>query len=86
MGSIETDALCNLNIKVDSKPIEQMNVVDAIFLNELETIVEQVATDREFCIFWLLAEGKAYKEVGRIFEVSGERVRQVFNKLLDKLK
>lgn len=63
-----------------------MNVETGIFLSEIETLVEQVATDKAYCIFWLLAEGKTYKEIGRIFEVSDEKVRQVFDKLLSKIE
>jgi hypothetical protein len=46
--------------------------------------LKKVATDKKYCLFWLWAKGKAYKEVGRISEVSGEKVRQVFDKLLSK--
>ena len=46
--------------------------------------MEKVATDKKYCLFWLLAKAKAYKEIGRICEVSGEKVRQVFDKLLSK--
>lgn len=86
MESIEADDFFNLNTNVDNKPVDQMNVETGIFLSEIETLVEQVATDKAYCIFWLLAEGKTYKEIGRIFEVSGERVRQVFDKLLSKIE
>jgi DNA-directed RNA polymerase sigma subunit (sigma70/sigma32) len=48
--------------------------------------LKKVATDKKYCLFWLWAKGKAYKEVGRICEVSGEKVRQVFDKLLSKIE
>ncbi|GGB91557.1 sigma factor-like helix-turn-helix DNA-binding protein [Staphylococcus nepalensis] len=79
------DDFFSVNSQVDVEPIEENNVEESIFYNEIETLVEKAATDKEFCIFWLLAEGKTYKEVGRIFEVSGERVRQVFDRVLDKI-
>src|SRR5699024_3902506 len=69
----------------EAVPIDENNVEESIFYNEIETLIEQVATDKEICIFWLLAEGRTYKEVGRIFEVSDGRVRQVFDRLLDKV-
>lgn len=79
------DDFFSVNDQVKTAPLDDNNIEESIFYNEIETLIEQVATDKEFCIFWLLAEGKTYKEVGRIFEVSGERVRQVFDRVLDKV-
>jgi len=79
------DDFFSVNDQQEAVPIDKNNVEESIFYNEIETLIEQVATDKEFCMFWLLAEGKTYKEVGRIFEVSGERVRQVFDRVLDKI-
>ncbi|WP_435373625.1 sigma factor-like helix-turn-helix DNA-binding protein [Staphylococcus nepalensis] len=79
------DDFFSVNDQQEAVPIDENNVEESIFYNEIETLIEQVGTDKEFCIFWLLAEGKTYKEVGRIFEVSGERVRQVFDRVLDKI-
>ncbi|BBK28771.1 sigma-70 family RNA polymerase sigma factor [Staphylococcus arlettae] len=78
------DDFFSVNDQQEAVPIDENNVEESIFYNEIETLIEQVATDKEFYMFWLLAEGKTYQEVGRIFEVSGERVRQVFDKVLDK--
>ncbi|MBL0384967.1 sigma-70 family RNA polymerase sigma factor [Staphylococcus sp. SNAZ 59] len=79
------DDFFSVNNQVETVPIDDNHIEDSIFYNELEMLVEQVATDKEFCIFWLLAEGKTYQEVGRIFEVSAERVRQILDNVLDKL-
>lgn len=79
------DDFFSVNDQQEAVPIDENNVEESIFYNEIETLIEQVATDKEFCMFWLLAEGKTYKEVGRIFEVSSERVRQVFDRVLDKI-
>ncbi|MDR5650008.1 MULTISPECIES: sigma-70 family RNA polymerase sigma factor [Staphylococcus] len=79
------DDFFSVNDQQEAVPIDENNVEESIFYNEIETLIEQVATDKEICIFWLLAEGKTYKEVGRIFEVSDGRVRQVFDRLLDKV-
>ncbi|MFD3244388.1 sigma-70 family RNA polymerase sigma factor [Staphylococcus simulans] len=61
------------------------NIESNIFYNELESVIDNIATDREFYIFHMLAHGAKYEEVGRIMRVSGERIRQIFNELLDKL-
>jgi len=79
------DEFFSVNDQFDVAPIDENNVEESIFYNEIETLIEQVATEKEFCMFWLLAEGKTYKEVGRIFEVSDKRVQQVFDRLLDKV-
>ncbi|MHD0449152.1 sigma factor-like helix-turn-helix DNA-binding protein [Staphylococcus cohnii] len=79
------DDFFSVNDQQEAVSIDENNVEESIFYNEIETLIEQAATDKEFCIFWLLAEGKTYKEVGRVFEVSGERVRQVFDRALDKI-
>ncbi|MFL1422784.1 sigma-70 family RNA polymerase sigma factor [Staphylococcus ureilyticus] len=79
------DDFFSVNDQQEAVPIDENNVEESIFYNEIETLIEQVATDKEFYMFWLLAEGKTYQEVGRIFEVSAERVRQMFNKLLEKV-
>ena len=71
--------------QAESHEIDNSNIEESIFYNEIETLIEQVATDKEFYMFWLLAEGKTYKEVGRIFDLSDKRVQQVFDRVLDKI-
>ncbi|MEB6170586.1 hypothetical protein MXL81_07845 [Staphylococcus pseudoxylosus] len=44
------------------------NIEDVILYNELEEIVEQVGSDKEHYIFWLLSEGYSYKEIGMFFQ------------------
>ena len=80
------DDFFSVNDQQEAVPIDENNVEESIFYNEIETLIEQVATDKEFYMFWLLAEGKTYQEVGRIFEVSAERVRQILDNVLDKLR
>lgn len=83
--SVETDDFFNLGAEVDNKPIDQMNVDDAIFLNELELAAEMVGTFEEFNLFLLMAEGKTYKDMARIFEVGEQRIRQMLDQLVDKM-
>lgn len=56
-----------------------------IFYNELERIVDRIGTRKEYFIFYLLCQGKTFREVGNIFDLSGERIRQLYNGLLDKI-
>ena len=60
--------------------------IDAhIRFNEIESIIEKVASDKEYFIFLLLSEGKTYREVGKYFNLSGERVRQIYNGMIERL-
>ena len=82
---VTVDDFFSVDDQQEAVPIDENNIEESIFYNEIETLIEQVATDKEFYMFWLLAEGKTYKEVGRIFEVSDKRVQQVFDRVLDKV-
>lgn len=68
-----------------SEDIETETVDDTIYFNELETLIETVASDKEYSIFWLISEGHSYKKVGELFGVTAGRIRQIFDKLLEKL-
>ncbi len=79
----DLDTFFNLN---DDTEIMHDHDIDAhIRFNEIESIIEKVASDKEYFIFLLLSEGKTYKEVGKYFNLSGERVRQIYNKLIERL-
>ncbi len=82
---IETDDFFELGAEVGHKRIDQMNTEDAIFLNELELAAETVGTFKEFYLFLLMAEGKTYKDMARIFEVGEQRVKQMLDKLIVKM-
>lgn len=79
----DLDTFFNLN---DGAEIMHDHDIDAhIRFNEIESIIEKVASDKEYFIFLLLSEGKTYREVGKYFNLSGERVRQIYNKLIERL-
>ncbi len=79
----DLDTFFNLND--DTKIMHDHDIDAHIRFNEIESIVEKVASDKEYFIFLLLSEGKTYKEVGKYFNLSGERVRQIYNKLIERL-
>lgn len=80
------DEFFNVSDQPVNNVIDNNNFEDAIFFNELETVVERVGTDKEFCLFLLLCKGVSYEKIGNIFDVQAQRVRQMFNALLDKLE
>lgn len=79
----DLDTFFNLND--DAEIMHDQNVDEHIRFNEIESIVEKVASDKEYFIFLLLSEGKTYKEVGKYFNLSGERVRQIYNGMIERL-
>lgn len=62
------------------------NTSNQVFFNELDQLIYTVGTRREYYIFFLLSEGKSMNEIAKIFELSRERIRQLWNDLLDKLE
>lgn len=79
------DEFFNVSDQPVNNVIDNNNFEDAIFFNELETVVERVGTDKEFCLFLLLCKGVSYEKIGSIFDVQAQRVRQMLKELLDKL-
>lgn len=58
---------------------------DIAYMNELLYLAEAVGTDKEFYIFYLISEGRTLEEVGKVFSLSRERVRQVYDDVLIKI-
>ncbi|MEB7835223.1 hypothetical protein [Staphylococcus equorum] len=79
------DDFFNVNNQAETHKIDNSNVEDVIFFNELEAVIESVATEKEHNLFLLLSNGVSFEKVGSIFDVQAPRVRQMFNELLDKL-
>lgn len=83
--NVDIDDFFNVCDQPVNNVIGNNNFEDAIFFNELKTIIERVGTDREFYLFLLLCKGISYEKIGSIFDVQAQRVRQMFNALLDKI-
>lgn len=63
------DEFFNVSDQPVNNVLDNNNFEDAIFFNELETIVERVGTGKEFCLFLLLCKGVSYEKIGSIFDV-----------------
>ncbi|PTI38896.1 hypothetical protein [Staphylococcus succinus] len=74
----------NVNDQSETREIDN-NVEDLIFFNELETVIERVASEKEYNLFLLLSNGVSFENAGSIFGVKEQRARQILNQLLDKL-
>ncbi|MEQ7789910.1 sigma-70 family RNA polymerase sigma factor [Staphylococcus nepalensis] len=79
------DDFFNVNDQVETHDIDNSNVEDVIFFNELEVVIERVATEKEHNLFLLLSNGVSFEKAGSIFGVKEQRARQMLKQLLDKL-
>lgn len=82
---IGIDDFFNVNDQVETHDIDKSNVEDVIFFNELETVIERVATEKEYNLFLLLSNGVSFEKAGSIFGVQSQRAKQMLNQLLDKI-
>ncbi|MEK4843500.1 sigma-70 family RNA polymerase sigma factor [Staphylococcus sp. FSL W8-0271] len=62
------------------------NVEESIFYNELEAVIERVATEKEHNLFLIICNGVSFEKAGNIFGVKEARAKQMLNRLLDKLE
>ncbi|WP_099800366.1 RNA polymerase subunit sigma-70 [Staphylococcus epidermidis] len=83
-SELDIDNFFEINDDVEAVDVND-NIDNQIFFNELERIVDRIGTRKEYFIFYLLCQGKSLNEVGNIFNLSGERIRQLYNGLLDKI-
>lgn len=83
-SDLDIDNFFEINDDVEAVDVND-NIDNQIFFNELERIVDRIGTRKEYFVFYLLCQGKSLNEVGNIFNLSGERIRQLYNGLLDKI-
>ncbi|OEK78157.1 hypothetical protein [Staphylococcus xylosus] len=79
------DEFFNINNQAKTHEIDNSNVEDVIFFNELEAVIERVATEKEHNLFLLLSNGVSLEKAGSIFSVKEQRARQMLKQLLDKV-
>lgn len=79
------DDFFNVNDQSETHEIDNNNVEESIFYNEIETVIERVATEKEHNLFLLLCNGVSFEKIGNIFGVKAPRVKQMLNELLDKI-
>ncbi|MCM3517938.1 sigma-70 family RNA polymerase sigma factor [Staphylococcus xylosus] len=83
---INIDDFFNVNDQAETHDIDNNNVEESIFYNELEAVIESVATEKEHNLFLLLCNGVSFEKAGSIFGVKEARVKQMLSVLLDKLE
>lgn len=82
--NLDIDDFFELNDEPELVEIE-VNTGNQVFFNELHQLIETVATDREYCLFMLLASGKSVKETGKVLGITETRTNQLINILLEKI-
>lgn len=82
---IDIDEFFNVNDQAETHDIDN-NIEESIFYNELEAVIDRVATEKEHNLFLLLSNGVSFEKVGSIFGVKEARVKQMLSVLLDKLE
>jgi RNA polymerase sigma factor (sigma-70 family) len=71
----------------NSGPLQDKLVEDKLFKEHIREILEKKLDSREFEIIRLrFLESKTLEEVGKEFNLSGERIRQIEEKTLIKLR
>lgn len=80
------DDFFNVNDQAETHEIDNSNVEDVIFFNELEAVIERVATEKEHNLFLLLSNGISFEKAGSIFGVKEARAKQMLDRLLEKLE
>ena len=81
----DLDDFFELNNQVETDSFDNNSIEEVILYNELENIVERVATEKEHNLFLLLSNGVSFEKAGSIFGVKSPRAKQMFNELLNKL-
>ncbi|OJT35461.1 hypothetical protein BSF33_05255 [Staphylococcus ureilyticus] len=79
------DDFFSVNDQRESYEVDNNNVEESIFYNELEAVIESVATEKEHNLFLLLCNGVSFEKAGSIFGVKEARAKQMLNRLLDKI-
>lgn len=76
--------LFSLDINV-SDEVQSLNVENRVYLNNLIDEVNLIATDREFSVFWLIISGREFKDIAKIFNLTVQRIKQIFDETMKKL-
>ncbi|MCH4491127.1 helix-turn-helix transcriptional regulator [Staphylococcus haemolyticus] len=82
---VSADDFFMLNDDVELYSSEITHTDNHIYMNELETLVDRICTQRELILFLLLRSGRSSKDIAQIFELSVNRINQLTNQLIDKI-
>lgn len=83
---VTVDDFFSVDNQQEAVPIDENNIEESIFYNEIEAIIESVATEKEHNLYLLLCNGVSFEKIGNIFGVKAPRVNQMLNELLDKVE
>lgn len=81
----EIDDFFSITDSVAYEMEDSTHIDEIVFYNELEAVIEQVGTMKQQFIFYMLCEGLTFDKIGKRLFVSGKRVRQIYDDLLNKI-
>ena len=58
-----------------SDEVQNLNVENHVYINNLIDEVNLIATDREFSVFWLIISGRKLNNIAKIFNLTVQRIR-----------
>ena len=77
--------MISFSLSDEVEPFElSENTSNQVFFNELDQLIYTVGTRRNTTYFSYYV--KSINEIAKIFELSRERIRQLLNSLLDKIR
>lgn len=82
---VSANEFFTLNDDVEEYSYQTINADEHIFMNELYSLVDQIATDKEYFIFDMLLSGRSYKEISQVLKCSIESIRKWFDNLLNEI-
>ncbi|MCW9140945.1 hypothetical protein NR218_07825 [Staphylococcus sp. SUC_1.2] len=68
-----------------SDEVQNLNVENHVYINNLIDEVNLIATDREVSVFWLIISGRELNDMEKIFNLTVQRIRQIFDETIEKL-
>ncbi|ARM68095.1 hypothetical protein [Staphylococcus warneri] len=68
-----------------SDEVRNLNVENHVYINNLIDEVNLIATDREFSVLWLIINGRELNDIAKIFNLTVQRIRQIFDETIEKL-
>ncbi|MEJ7484113.1 hypothetical protein WL639_05235 [Staphylococcus hominis] len=68
-----------------SDEVQNLNVENHVYINNLIDEVNLIATDREVSVFWLIISGRELNNMAKIFNLTVQRIRQIFDETIEKL-
>lgn len=68
-----------------SDEVQNLNIENHVYINNLIDEVNLIATDREVSVFWLIISDRELNDIAKIFNLTVQRIRQILDETIEKL-